>query len=66
MSTVSRYWKCIVSFVAPGCVLLVTGATDGLDRNELVIAALTCVVTAGAVYSAPNATAETAAEPSDM
>ena len=48
MSTVSRYWKCIVSFVAPGCVLLVTGAT------------------AGAVYSAPNATAEPAAEPSDV
>ena len=54
MSKLALYWKAIAAFVAPGCALLIVGATDGISRNELAIAALTCVVSAGAVYVVPN------------
>jgi hypothetical protein len=50
---VSRYWKAAVAFVAPGAALLIMGAPDGFTMTELAVAALTCVVSAAAVYAAP-------------
>lgn len=50
----SRYWKALVAFVAPGAALLIVGAEDGFTRTELAVAALTCVVSAAAVYAAPK------------
>lgn len=50
----NRYAKAIVAFVAPGCALLITGSTDGFSTTELVVAGLTCVVTAAAVWAVPN------------
>ena len=49
----SRYWKAAVAFVAPGAALLIVGAHDGFTGTELAVAALTCVVSAAAVYAAP-------------
>lgn len=54
MTIVGRYWKALVAFAAPGAALLITGADDGISSRELAIAALTCVVTAAAVYAVPN------------
>lgn len=56
MNTVGRYWKAIVAFAAPGCALLIVGATDkdGITSSEIAVAGLTCVVTAAAVYAAPK------------
>lgn len=54
MSVVARYWKAAVAFVAPGAALLIVGANDGYTQTELAVAALTCVVTAAAVYAAPK------------
>jgi hypothetical protein len=54
MRRATQYWKSIAAFVAPGCALLVAGASDGLTRNELLVAGLTCVVSAAAVYAAPR------------
>lgn len=49
----SRYWKAAVAFLAPGATLLIIGANDGFTSTELAVAALTCVVSAAAVYAAP-------------
>lgn len=49
-----RYWKAAVAFLAPGAALLIAGASDGFSQTELAVAALTCVVTAAAVYAVPN------------
>lgn len=56
MNTVGKYWKAIVAFAAPGCALLIVAATDadGITSGELSVAALTCVVSAAAVYAAPK------------
>jgi len=54
VSVVARYWKAAVAFVAPGAALLIVGANDGYTQTELAVAALTCVVTAAAVYAAPK------------
>jgi hypothetical protein len=51
---VTRYWKAAVAFLAPGCALLITGASDGFTGTELAVAGLTCVVTAAAVWAVPN------------
>ena len=50
----SRYAKAIVAFLAPGAALLIAGSTDGFTQTELVVAGLTCVVSAAAVYAVPN------------
>lgn len=50
----SRYAKAIVAFLAPGAALLIAGSTDGLTHTELAVAALTCIVSAAAVYAVPN------------
>jgi hypothetical protein len=49
----TRYWKATVAFAAPGAALLIIGANDGFTSTELAVAALTCVVSAAAVYAAP-------------
>lgn len=54
MTKVGPYWKAIVAFVAPGCVLLIAGADDGWTGRELAVATLTCVVSAAAVYATPR------------
>lgn len=54
MNTLGRYWKALVAFAAPGATLLIIGAEDGFTRTELAVAALTCVVSAAAVYAAPK------------
>lgn len=54
MNTVGKYWKAIVAFAAPGAALLIVGANDGFTHTELAVAALTCVVSAAAVYATPN------------
>jgi hypothetical protein len=51
---IGRYWKAAVAFLAPGCALLIVGADDGFTGAELSVAALTCVVTAAAVWATPN------------
>jgi hypothetical protein len=56
----AKYWKAGVAFVAPGAALGVLAFTPGSDGGtaftwaELGTAALTCFVTAGAVYAAPK------------
>lgn len=50
----SRYAKALVAFLAPGATLLIAGSTDGLSRTELLVAGLTCIVAAAAVYAVPN------------
>lgn len=54
MTALGKYWKAIVAFAAPGCALLISGADNGISNRELAVAALTCVVTAAAVYAVPN------------
>lgn len=54
MNTIGKYWKALVAFAAPGAALLITDAGDGFSQRELAVAALTCVVTAAAVYAVPN------------
>lgn len=49
-----RYAKAAVAFLAPGATLLIAGSTDGFTRTELVVAFLTCIVAAAAVYAVPN------------
>lgn len=41
-----------IAFVAPGAGYLIGVAPDGITGNELLIGALTCLVTAGAVGGA--------------
>jgi hypothetical protein len=54
MSKLARYWKAIAAFVAPGCALLIVDSNDGWSSTELSVAALTCVVSAAAVWAAPR------------
>jgi len=56
----SKYWKAVVGFVAPGAVLIgsaVTEASDGGSRittSEWVTAAVACIVTAAGVAAVRN------------
>lgn len=56
----SNYWKAAVAFVAPGAALGIVAFAPGSDGGSAVtlaevgIAALTCFVSAAAVYAAPK------------
>lgn len=60
MTTVSRYWKAVVGFAAPGAVVI--GASvldqsaggDHITQAEWVTALVACVVTASGVYAVRN------------
>jgi uncharacterized membrane protein len=61
MDTISRYWKAVVGFIAPGAVL-VGAATlsesaggDRITQSEWVAALVACIVTAAGVAVAKNA-----------
>ena len=62
MEQVSRYWKAIVGFIAPGVVLIgaaVMGTSDGgshITQAEIVTALVAMVVTSAGVYAAPRNT----------
>jgi hypothetical protein len=49
-----KYAKAVVAFIAPGAVLLIADASDGLTQTELLIAGLTCITAAAAVWAIPN------------
>jgi hypothetical protein len=49
-----KYAKALLAFIAPGAVLLIAGANDGLTTTELLVAGLTCITTAAAVWAVPN------------
>lgn len=60
MNTVSRYWKAVVGFIAPGAVL-VGAATlsesvggDRITQSEWITALVACVVSASGVYAVRN------------
>lgn len=54
MSTLTRFWKAGLAFVAPGAaILLVELAGDGIQSDDLWKAGLTAVVTAAAVGFGP-------------
>jgi hypothetical protein len=61
MATVSRYWKAVIAFVAPGAVLIgaatlsESAGGDHITQSEWVIALVTCVVTASGVAAKSNA-----------
>lgn len=60
MKKIAPYWKAAVGFVAPGASLLIAAVLPGSDAGsaittaEWITAGATCVVTAGAVYTAPR------------
>lgn len=60
MNKIAPYWKAVVGFVAPGATLLIAAMQDGsaggsvITQNEWVTAALTCVITSGAVLAKGN------------
>jgi hypothetical protein len=67
MESVSRYWKAVVGFAAPGAVVIgaaVLPGTDGgtaVTQAELVTALVAMVVTAAGVYATPNKVPDRAA-----
>jgi hypothetical protein len=60
MKNVSKYWKAIIGFVAPGIVILGSALTDASDggstitSTEWITALVACVATAGGVYAKAN------------
>lgn len=60
MNMISRYWKAVIGFVAPGAVLIGSATLsesaggDHITTSEWVTALVACVVTAAGVYTARN------------
>lgn len=61
MNTVSRYWKAVVAFVAPGAVLIgaatlsESAAGDKITTAEWVGALVACIVASAGVAVTKNA-----------
>lgn len=57
---ISKYWKAVVGFVAPGAVLIGSAVTVGSDggtkitMSEWVTALVACVVTSAGVAAVSN------------
>lgn len=55
----SKYWKAILAFVAPGATLVIAAVTDGsqggstITTSEWITAVATCVVSASVVAAGP-------------
>ena len=61
MNTAAQYWKAVLAFIVPGVVILGTSITVGSDggagitSSEWLMAAFSCILTAGAVAAKGNA-----------
>lgn len=60
MNTVSRYWKAVVGFIAPGAVLIgaatlsESAGGDHITQSEWITALVACIVTASGVAAVRN------------
>jgi hypothetical protein len=62
MDAIAPYWKAVIGFIAPGATVIISAlveASDGGTRvtgSEWLMALMTAIVTAAAVYTVPNKT----------
>lgn len=60
MDAIAPYWKAVIGFIAPGATVVITSLVEGTDGgtrvtgSEWLMALMTAIVSAAAVYTVPN------------